>query len=247
MKEKELALLLGKNDYLVEVEDRRLHTQDGVIDLSELKKKKYMNRIKSSSGQEFTIVKPTLTDILSKKAKRLPQIVMPKDASLILAYTGIRPDSLILDAGSGSGFLALFLAHYCSKGKVVTYEKRKEFAKVARKNIELTGLKNIILKEKDILEGIDEKNVDLITFDMKNAEKVVKNAYFSLKVGGWLVVYSPYIEQVKEVVKEINELDFTEIKTIENVSREWQVNHHTLPMRSGIMHTGFLTFARKGK
>lgn len=190
--------------------------------------------------------KLTLLDIL-KKLKRLPQIVTPKDASLILAYTGISPDSLIVDAGSGSGFLAIFLAYYCRKGKIVTYEKRPDFAKVVKTNIELTGLKNIILKGKDVLEGIEEKNVDLISLDMKGVEKVIKNAFHVLKPGGWLVVYSPYIEQVISVRREIEKLNFAEIKTVENIVREWRVGRHTLPEVSGVMHTGWLTFARKIK
>lgn len=188
--------------------------------------------------------KSNLLEIL-KNLKRVPQIIMPKDSSLILAYTGISPDSLIVDAGSGSGFLAIFLAYYCRKGKVVTYEKRSDFAKVAKKNVKFTGLKNIIVKEKDVLEGIEEKNVDLITLDMKGAEKVVKMSFDALKTGGWLVVYSPYIEQVISVRKKIEKLNFKGIKTVENIVREWRVGRHTLPEVSGVMHTGWLTFARK--
>ena len=185
-----------------------------------------------------------LLDIL-KKLRRVPQIIMPKDASLILAYTGISPDSLIVDAGSGSGFLAIFLAYYCRGGKVVTYEKRPDFAKVAKKNVELTGLKNIVVKEKDVLEGIKEKNIDLITLDMKGSEKVVKMSFDALKTGGWLVIYSPYIEQVISVREEIEKLNFKETKTVENIVREWRVGRHTLPEVSGVMHTGWLTFAKK--
>jgi len=188
--------------------------------------------------------KSNLLDIL-KKLKRVPQIIMPKDASLILAYTGISPNSMIVDAGTGSGFLAIFLAYYCREGKIVTYEKRHDFAKVAKMNIKLTGLKNIVLKEKDILEGIDEKNIDLITLDMKDAEKVVKISFDALRPGGWLVVYSPYIEQVISVREGIEKLNFKEIKTVENIVREWRVGRHTLPEVSGVMHTGWLTFARK--
>ena len=188
--------------------------------------------------------KLNLLDIL-KKLRRVPQIIMPRDASLILAYTGISPNSLIVDAGAGSGFLAIFLAYYCDKGKVVTYEKRSDFAKVAKKNIKLSGLKNITLKEKDIQEGIDEKNVDLITLDMKGVEKLVKPSFDALKSGSWLAIYSPYIEQVILVREEIEKLNFEEIRTVENILREWRVGIHTLPEVSGVMHTGWLTFARK--
>jgi len=245
MKEKELVLLLGPGTYLVQVGERKLNTEHGTIDLLELEKKKFGDRIKTHTGKEFTIIKPNVIDILMRRAKRLPQIVTPKDASMILAYTGISPDSLIVDAGSGSGFLVIFLAYYCNRGKVITYEKRPEFCEVARKNIELVGLKNVVVKEKDVMKGIDEKNVDLFTLDMEDVEKVVKNIFDALKPGGWLAVYSPYIEQVISVRKKIDKLNFTQVKTIENIYREWRVDRHTLPEVSGVMHTGWLTFARK--
>lgn len=246
IKQKELVLLLGKNDLLVEVDDRRLKTQYGIIDLSVLKGKLFGEKIKSHTGEEFTIVRPSIVDILSKKAKRLPQIVTPKDAALILAYTGIPTDSLVVDSGSGSGFLAIFLAHYCNKGKVVTYERNPNFAKIVKKNIELSRLKNIVLKEKDILKGLDEKNIDLVTLDMQFAEMVVKNVYHALKSGGWLVVYSPHIEQVKSVSEKVKEFNFSEPFVLENVVREWQVNYgYTRPKTLGLMHTGWITIARK--
>ncbi|HKZ41519.1 MAG TPA: tRNA methyltransferase, partial [Candidatus Hodarchaeales archaeon] len=93
--------------------------------------------------------------------------------------------------------------------------------------------------------GISERNVDAVFLDMKYAEMVVKSAYGALRPGGWLVVYSPYIEQVKAVRAAMERKDFSKPKTVENIVREWDVRSHTLPARSGIMHTGFLTFARK--
>lgn len=244
MKTGEFVIIAGKKNYLVKVSDENFSTEYGTINLSKLKKKKIGDKIKSNSGEEFLIAKPSFIDVLMKKCKRLPQIVMPKDAALILAYTGIPTNAKIVDAGAGSGFLSIFLAYYCSNGNVVTYEKNKEFAKIVRKNIEKLRLKNIQVKEKDILKGIEENNLDLITLDMKESENVIEEAYKKLKFGSWLVVYSPYIEQVKKVVEKMKNY-FTDIITIENITREWKVNYHTLPKSSGIMHTGFLTFGRK--
>jgi tRNA (adenine57-N1/adenine58-N1)-methyltransferase len=247
LKEGEIVLLISKDEsYLTEVSNRTLNIQSGIVDLKKLKKKKFGDKIKTHTGKEFFIVKPNIKDILERKVSRLPQIIMPKDAALILAYTGVEPGSLIVDAGCGSGFLAIFLAYYIKPGKIVTYEKEKRFVKVAKRNIEISGLSKFIqFKEKDVRNGIDEKNVDLVTLDMKNAERVVKHAYKALKPGGWLAVYSPYIEQVKTAVGEIKKKGFSEVKTVENIVRGWQVREHTLPERSGIMHTGFISFARK--
>lgn len=242
----ELVLLLAKDEsYLVKITDQVFNTSSGEIKLGELKRKKYGSKIKTHLGKEFILVKPTITDFLRRRARRFPQVILPKDAALILAYTGVSPDSVVVDAGTGSGFLSIFLAYYLVNGKVITYEKNKKLFSLIQRNIKESGLKNIKLKQKDVLKGIDEKNVDLVTLDMKDAEKVVKHAYKALKAGGWLVVYSPYIEQVLAVVKEGKRMGFSDIKTVENVVREWEVGYHTLPTRSGIMHTGFITFARK--
>ena len=247
MKNGELILLINeKNYYVVEKSDKKVQTADGIVDLKKIKK--FDSIVKASTGRKYFVARPSLNDILRKKVKRMPQIIMPKDAALILAYTGALPGSTVVDAGAGTGYLSIFLANYLKPGRIVTYEKNKNFATVAKENFKSSRLaKFIILKQKDIRKGISEKNVDLITLDMQYAESVVKHAYAALKYGGWLVVYSPYIEQVKKVVSQMKRKGFSEVKTVENIVRSWDVREHTLPQRSGIMHTGFITFARKVK
>ncbi|MBU5689837.1 MAG: tRNA (adenine-N1)-methyltransferase [Candidatus Aenigmatarchaeota archaeon] len=242
---KKYKLLLGRRKYVVDLSREKFNTQFGEIDLKKLKKAKVGEKIKTHKGEEFTIAEPSLIDLLEKKAKRLPQIITPQDAAMILAYTGLANDSIIIDAGAGSGFLSIFLAYYCCKGKVISYEVNQKSAKIAEENARLIGLKNLTIKNKDILQGIDERNVDAVTLDMKDAEENVENAYNALKKGGWLIVYSPYIEQVKHVIEKIEKMFFTEVRTVECIKREWQVSDYTRPKTLGLMHTGWLTFARK--
>jgi tRNA (adenine57-N1/adenine58-N1)-methyltransferase len=246
LKRGELILLLSRNSsYLIEARKGKLHTKDGIFNLDEILKKNFGDKIKTHLKKEFMMVKPNLADIL-ERAKRGPQIIMPKDAALILAYTGISQGSFVVDVGTGSSFLAIFLANYIKPGKVVTYEKDKKMVRIAEENIRLSGLSRFIeIKNKDATKGIAEKNVDLVTVDVQNPEKVVKQAYKALKPGGWLAVYSPTIEEVIAVTKKIRELNFSYIKTVENIVREWQTERTTRPKTMGIMHTGFLTFARK--
>ena len=246
MKLGQLVLLVSKeSSYLVEVRKGKLNTQDGIFDLSKLLKKNYGGWVRTHLGKKFEIVKPNLVDILEKKAKRLPQIIMSKDVGLILTFTGIGKGSLVVDAGTGSGFLAIWLAYHVNPGKVISYEKNKRFLRIAKENVKLVGLKNVKIKEKDITRGIDERKVDLITLDLKDAEKAIKHAFKALKVGGWLVVYSPYIEQVISVCKEIKKMGFSEPRVVENIVREWKVEKYTRPYTIGILHSGFLTFTRK--
>lgn len=246
MKKSDLVLLSGKNeDYIVEVSKKKFHTKSGIINLKELQKKKFGNTIKSHLGKEFTIIKPNINDIIRKKVRRSAQVILPKDAALILAYTGLDKNCKVVDIGTGTGYLSIFLANY--SGKVVTYEKDKNFYKNAKENIKISRLKNLKIKLKDATKGISEKNVDLITVDIENPKSVIEKVYKSLKIGGWLVVYSPHVEEFKAVVEKIKRKSFSDIKTVENIVREWQVEKTTRPKTIGLMHTGFLTFARKVK
>jgi tRNA A58 N-methylase Trm61 len=148
--------------------------------------------------------------------------------------------------GGGSGFLSLFLANLLSKGKIITYEIKKENADIIKENISKSGLKNIKIMNKPA-EDFTGKNFDLITIDMKGAEKMAAKCYSALKKNGWLCVYSPHIEQQMECRKSMEKAGFRKIKTIENIQREWKVDIHgfTHPVPSQVVHTGFLTFGRK--
>lgn len=184
----------------------------------------------------------------TKTLKRGPQVMLPKDCAMIFAITSIQPGSKIVDAGTGSGFLAIFLAKYITPGKVYTYEKDERFIGIAKENIKASGLSKFIrLREADITKGIKERKVDMVTLDMKDAKKVIGHAYKSLKTGGWLVVYSPTVEHLIDVVKELRRKKFRALRTIENIVREWKTEYTTRPETIGLMHTGFLTFAKKLK
>jgi tRNA (adenine57-N1/adenine58-N1)-methyltransferase len=235
-----LILLLGKKSYLIR--PIKFSCEFGFYDLRKLTGRKFGTRIKIGK-EKFTVVKPTIIDFL-KKAKRGPQIIMPKDLGLIVSITGCSPGWKVVDAGTGSGFLSLFLANLgCN---VYSYEKKKEFYEIAKKNANNFVLKNVFLKNADIAKGIKEKDVDLITLDLQNPEKVIKHAFKSLKAGGWLAIYSMHIEEVKKVYEELKKYDFTDIKILENIQREWQsLGKLTRPKNYMLAHTGFLTFARK--
>src|SRR3989344_2705953 len=247
MKKGSLVLLV-RNDrsYLVEAGKGNLNLKEGNVDLKQLLKKKFGDEIKTHIGKRLSIVEPNLKDVLEKKVKRLPQIITPKDVALILAYTGIGQGDKVVDAGTGSGFLSIIIASYIKPGKVYTYEKNRQFYNLAKKNLKMAGVEKFVeLKRADATRGIKQRNVDLVTLDLKNPEKMIQHAYKSLKPGGWLVVYSRYVEQMSKVSKEIKKKNFSSIKIVENIVREWQVEGFTRPRTVGLMPTGFLTFARE--
>ncbi|MCD6227781.1 methyltransferase [Candidatus Micrarchaeota archaeon] len=183
-----------------------------------------------------------------KKMKRGPfggpQVVLPKDFGVIIAYTGIGKKSVVVEAGGGAGFLTISLANVCKR--VHAYEKRKDYYDNIKKNIEKSGLKNIRLKNKDISKGIKEKDVDAVILDMPESDKIIPLAYDSLKEGGWVIGYLPNVEQMKDFYLECERCGFDGLFAIETITREWVVREKGVrPQHKGLIHTAFIVFARK--
>lgn len=179
-----------------------------------------------------------------RKLKRGPQVILPKDIGIIMAYSGVNSESVCIDAGTGSGWLSLSLARVAKH--VYSYEVREDFIAIAEKNRKTLGIKNITFKHQDACQNIDEKDADIMTIDMPNAEKVLANASGALKRGGVAVGYLPHTEQVAVFVEGLNSEGFSDAHTVEVIVREMLVRKEGIrPANMGLMHTAYLTFARK--
>ena len=249
IKEGERIILIDERgrEYLVKAERRQLHTDFGVIKLGEAIGKEPGGKLKSHVGKEFILLKPRVADYL-QKLRRVPQIMLLKDAAQIVAHTGVGPGDLVVDAGVGSGSLAIFLGNLVRpNGRVVSYEVREEFAHVAEENIRMAGLSDVVaVKLKDIYEGIDEREVDLVTLDLPHPELVLPHAELALKPGGHLAVFAPCIEHIQRLYREMPSYSFKNYRTIECLVREFEVKPNaTRPKTRMIAHTGYLTFARR--
>ena len=182
------------------------------------------------------------------KLRRVPQVILPKDAALICAYTGITTGSKVVDSGTGSGWLAIFIARIVMPtGKVISYEKKKEFADIANQNVKKLGLdKWIDIRIKDITRGIDERNIDVITLDLPEPWKVLKHAKKALKTNGYIATFLPTVNQVERLVLKAEKLGFNHLITFGNELRELLVRKDaTRPVTKGLTHTAYITILRK--
>jgi tRNA (adenine57-N1/adenine58-N1)-methyltransferase len=195
-------------------------------------------------GVGFTIQKPRSPDFF-KHAKRTGAPMMPKDIGVIISNTGLCSTDSVLDAGTGSGILAIYLGMIAKK--VVSYEIREEFVDVARKNIALANLTNVEIRNGDIVEEIRKlgEKFDVITLDTIHSAQVVPFVPDVIYPGGFLAVYSPFFEQTKEVRQAIEKTNYTEVSTIETMEREISFTERgTRPSTTRVGHTGFITLAR---
>ncbi len=179
---------------------------------------------------------------LYRKLRRGPQVILPKDIGAIIAFSGVSRESVCVDAGLGSGWLALSLARICKF--VYAYELRSEFIEIAERNRRTLGIENIEFKNKDIFKGIDERMVDFISLDLPSPEKALRHCKKALKKDGVVAGYSPNTEQVAAFAKKLDKLGFSDRYTIEVIAREIMVRDQGVrPTTKGIWHTGYITFA----
>ena len=226
--------------------DKDFHSDFGFIKKEDIEKSEEGQILKSHMDKEFKVLKRDVNDYIQLMERRC-SILLPKDVGIIMAYTGLGAGSVVVEGGTGAGTTALYFGNVVGdQGKVYSYEIREDFAQIAEKNVNGFGLENVEIKCKDMKEGIEEKDVDLIFLDLPKPWELVEGVKESLKVGGYLAAYNPYIEQFQILNKVLNKHDLKDIKTVECIFREMELkNKGTRPKTRMTGHTGYLTFARK--
>jgi tRNA (adenine57-N1/adenine58-N1)-methyltransferase len=243
-----LIYLDARRTYMIKVQiGQTFHTHKGYLKLGELIGKEYGEPIKSSLGIYFTTLNPALTDFIMKSSRNT-QITYPKDAALIVMFSGIGPGSRVVESGTGTGALTTALAHYVGPtGKVYTYELRSEFQKNAAKNLQRSKLIDYVeMKSGDVTLGIEERDVDAVILDLATPWLVVPHAFEALRPSGIIVSFSPTIDQVVKTTEALKDNNFVFIETIECMMRAMQVERgKTRPQTLMTGHTGYITHARK--
>ena len=229
--------------YLVKDTSKPFHTDSGYLTPEALASEEG-TVISSNTGAEFVSFTPSFLDLYNR-IQRGAQIIPLKDIGSIITTTGIGKDSIVVDAGAGSGGLSLMLAHIAKE--VVTYEMRDDHYEHVRKNANWLGLDNLTIKKGDAYQGFDETDVDVVTLDLPEPWQVVPHLTRTLRIGGYVVVYNPSIPQVSDFCETIRDHEQFEIqKIIEILERPWEMEGRKVrPRTQGIGHSGFLCFARR--
>lgn len=225
--------------------DEEFHTNFGFIKKKDMENGKPGDILKTHLGHDFKVLNANINDYIDLMERKC-SIILPKDIGIITVYTGTGAGDRVVDAGTGAGATSLHFGNIVGKeGEVYSYEIRKDFSEIARRNVEKFGLTNIQIKNKDVTEGIDEEAIDMIFLDLPKPWDVVESAIESLKVGGFIANYTPYIEQVQILHKVLKKFEFSDLNTVECILHEIEVKSRgTRPKTRAVGHTGYLTFAR---
>jgi len=208
----------------------------------------------SSLGGEYLVLRPLLHEF-AVSMPRGAAVVYPKDAAQIVTMADVFPGAHVVEAGVGSGALTCFLLRAVGPtGRVSSYERRKEFAEVARRNVtQFFGGEHPAwrLTVGDLAGELPatpaDARVDRAVLDMLAPWECIDAVAAALAPGGTVCAYVATTTQLSRVVETVRSHGgFTEPQAWESLVREWHVEG--LAVRPGHRmsgHTGFLVTARR--
>lgn len=209
--------------------------------------------IATETGHEVQLLRPLLSDYVLSMP-RSATVVYPKDAGQIIMQADVFPGAQVVEAGLGSGALAMSLLSAIGEhGHLTSVEIRPEFAEVAQGNVhswfgtaELPWTVEIGAVA-DVLYAQEPHSVDTVILDMLAPWENIAPAAQALRPGGVILAYVTTTTQMSRFVEELRRIAaFTEPEACESFVRSWHLEGLSVrPDHRMVAHTGFLVVARR--
>ncbi len=251
----------GHKHTLVLEPGKQFHTHKGALSHDVLIGSPEGVLVESTGGTTYVALRPLLSDFVLSMP-RGATVVYPKDAAAIVGQADIFPGARVLEAGAGSGALTCTLLRAVGdSGSVLSYERREDFAGVARRNVEaffggphpawtcrVGDLADLELGA-PAADGlvVEAGGIDRVVLDMLSPWELVPFVGEALVPGGVLCVYVATTTQMSRLVETVRAHGgFTEPAASETMLRTWHVEGLAVrPDHRMIGHTGFLVTSRR--
>ena len=246
-----IVIKTSKNKYLSVVESgKEFITNEGKFKFSDLKK--IPSIVTTTTGIDFQIYTPTYKEFVLLM-KRGPQIIYPKDVGQIIVESNLHNSSRVLEIGSGSGALTLYLYSLLqNSGKLYSLDSSKINQRRANKTIS----RYLSTYSKDTVD-VNFINEKLDKFNFKNLEDKIDpiitdvpepwDFFINNKIDtnlNW-VSYLPSMSQIIRINETLKEKNFQDIEVKEVILRDWIVDKKVVrPTNKLVSHTGFLVSAK---
>jgi len=261
----------GRSHRLVLAAGRSFHTHRGSIAHDDVIGIEEGSVVRASGGMLYVALRPLLADY-TVSMSRGATVVYPKDAAQIIGLADIFPGACVLEAGAGSGALSCWLLRAVGEdGRLVSYERRADFAAIAQANVEgyfggphpawklvSANLPADTDLPADAGAGADASvgeaaphlmahDFDRIVFDLLAPWEHIAAAARWLVPGGLICCYVATTTQLSRVVEALRgHGSFTEPTAWESIHRGWHVEGLAVrPQHRMVGHTGFLVTARR--
>ena len=244
----------GRLNTITLIEGGQFHSYQGVLRHDDLIGGPEGVVVQNSSGHDYQVLRPLLNDFVLSMP-RGATVVYPKDAGQIVQQADIFPGAVVVEAGVGSGALSMSLLRAIGDGgRLHSYERREDFAEIARANVEsFFGAEHPAWSihvgdaQEEMLRVHEPHSVDRVVLDMLAPWECVDAVATVLAPGGvWLnyVATATQLSRVAEAIRESGR--FTQIEANETLVRGWHLDGLAVrPDHRMVAHTGFLLTARR--
>jgi tRNA (adenine57-N1/adenine58-N1)-methyltransferase catalytic subunit len=240
----------GRMHTITLVAGKEFHTHKGSIQHDELIGAPEGSVITTTGNVTYLAMRPLLSDFVLSMP-RGAAVVYPKDAAQVVHMADIFPGARVVEAGVGSGALTMSLLRAVGDdGHVSSYERRSDFADVARVNVEaFFGGPHPAwtLTVGDLVESLDETDVDRVVLDMLAPWDCLDAVSGALVPGGVLICYLATATQLSRTAEALRaQGSFTEPHAWESLVRGWHLEGLAVrPEHRMVGHTGFLVTSRR--
>ena len=210
---------------------KRFFSNRGHLDHDELIGREEGFTVTSSAGGEYLVFRPLLSEFVVSMP-RGAAVVYPKDAAQIVAMADIFPGAHVVEAGVGSGALTCSLLRAVGPyGRVSSYERREEFADVARRNVDPVLRRPATTPPGSSRSATSPRRcpasgerADRIILDMLAPWECLDAAADALRPGGIVCAYVATTTQLSRFVETVRlHGGFTEPAAWESLVRDWHV------------------------
>jgi tRNA (adenine57-N1/adenine58-N1)-methyltransferase len=240
----------GRMHTITLVAGKEFHTHKGSLYHDELIGRPEGSVVTTTGGVTYLALRPLLADYVLSMP-RGAAVVYPKDAGQVVHMADIFPGARVVEAGVGSGALTMSLLRAVGdEGLVSSYERRADFADIARANVEsFFGGPHPAwqLTVGDLAESLRETEVDRVVLDMLAPWECLDAVSRALVPGGVVICYVATATQLSRTAEALREHGtFTEPQAWESLVRGWHLEGLAVrPQHRMVGHTGFLISSRR--
>jgi tRNA (adenine57-N1/adenine58-N1)-methyltransferase catalytic subunit len=233
---------------------RQFHTHRGHVRHDDLIGRPDGCTVTNTAGVEYLALRPLLADYVMSMP-RGAAVVYPKDAGQIVMMADVFPGAVVVEAGVGSGALSMSLLRAVGEsGRVLSFERREDFAAIARANArEFFGADHPAWEVTvgDLVAALPPAvtpgSVDRVVLDMLAPWECLDVVGDALAPGGVLLCYVATTTQLSKVAESMRDHGtFTEPQAWESLVRGWHLEGLAVrPQHRMHGHTGFLVMTRR--
>jgi tRNA (adenine57-N1/adenine58-N1)-methyltransferase len=208
-------------------------TTYGALKVKDLIGKRFGTKVRLSRGYGYALY-PT-PELWTRCLPHRTQILYSTDIAFITTQLELRPGSVVVESGTGSGSLSHAIARTVAPdGHLHTFDFHQQRADMAKKEFEEHGLGDCVTAKcaDACVDGFGLEDVaDAVFLDLPHPWDAVPHAQRAMKKTtgtARICSFSPCIEQVQKTCEALRQVGFNEISTVECLLKEFQVRRITV-------------------